>query len=841
MKKIYCVLCAVTCLLITHVSNAQGVTTCFEIQSILVDACAPSGQEGQNEMVRFQVGPNALNTSNLNVIWATLNNPWLGVCQDESTASKVAALNETIEGCGFLLEPTDGILPPNSRVILVTGINMDVPSNSFASLTDTLYMLFHCGTSNQGHFANAGDGIRQLTMSFAEPQNCSDEVQYDRALLVGGDGATVEFDADNNATYVNNGCNAPYVPASAEWSLPAGVTGVCASEGAVNLNDFIIGTPGGVWSGFNVVGNTFIPTGLSGPFPITYTIGAGACAVSETNDINVLPASSAAWQETDPICSSSVPIVLSSLVTGTQGGIFSGQGVTNNIFNPSGLLGSIEVTYTVGEGACQAISSQIIEVISGPDASWQLPPAICQSSEPFDLMEFVTGTPGGTFVGEGVADNIFFPEFVNGNVALSYSISENGCSAILQQTVSIILAPNPPVVNGESSICEGASTSLLATGLQGAEIIWYSDEALTQVFSQGAEISYSGAETITFFVTQGLGGECISTATEFTVEVSQLFPSPVSQPVVSVCEGADLPLLSASSQGEIFWFNDAELSNLVGNGETFQPTAALGNTYFLVTGTGECASLPVQVVLTEVSLITAELEVIGSLTLCAGDEVTLRSSSETNNLWSTTATSQEITVNQPGVYSLTVSGACNTIEDEVEVISEAVEANFTLDPAEGQAPLLVNFANNSNNSDLCTWFINGTQDDSPATGNVTFTEGDYEIKLVCTNTAGCSDSITRSLVVNSDVIELLIPNSFTPNGDGMNDFFKPKAKGIVTLDATIYNRWGQLIHQFTGPDTSWDGTANGRVSPDGVYFYVIRATDFLNKDYEEKGSITLIR
>jgi hypothetical protein len=81
---------------------AQIPTTCFEIESILVDACVPGGGcnnasspacncEGKNEMVRFKVGPNPLNVSNLTVSWP--NNSWLGICQNGTTAAHTASLN----------------------------------------------------------------------------------------------------------------------------------------------------------------------------------------------------------------------------------------------------------------------------------------------------------------------------------------------------------------------------------------------------------------------------------------------------------------------------------------------------------------------------------------------------------------------------------------------------------------------------------------------------------------------------------------------------------------------------------------------------------------------------
>lgn len=127
---------------------------CFEIQSILVDACdsgSATSDEGYNEMVRFQIGTTALNTSNLTVNWPS--NTWQGLIQNATTAAKVAQLNSDIiaaGGCGVLLEPTGGVLPANAPVILVTSQNFSTTANSFGALTTTTYIIFQNNTSVTG-------------------------------------------------------------------------------------------------------------------------------------------------------------------------------------------------------------------------------------------------------------------------------------------------------------------------------------------------------------------------------------------------------------------------------------------------------------------------------------------------------------------------------------------------------------------------------------------------------------------------------------------------------------------------------------------------------------------
>ena len=141
--------------------NAQ----CVDIQTILVDACSatsPSNDEGFNEMVRFRVGPNPLNVANLSVNWPS--NAWTGVIQNATTAAKVASINASIiaaGNCGQVLEPTGGVLPANSTVLLVTSQNFTINYNSFNSLTSTLYIIFQNNIAGGIGFCSTGFPIHK--------------------------------------------------------------------------------------------------------------------------------------------------------------------------------------------------------------------------------------------------------------------------------------------------------------------------------------------------------------------------------------------------------------------------------------------------------------------------------------------------------------------------------------------------------------------------------------------------------------------------------------------------------------------------------------------------------
>ncbi len=90
-----------------------------------------------------------------------------------------------------------------------------------------------------------------------------------------------------------------------------------------------------------------------------------------------------------------------------------------------------------------------------------------------------------------------------------------------------------------------------------------------------------------------------------------------------------------------------------------------------------------------------------------------------------------------------------------------------------------------------------------------------------------------------------IPNVFTPDGDGYNDYFFPRqllSAALTRFRMQLYNRWGQLIFESTQLDgRGWDGKLNGDDQPAGVYIYVIEAA-FANGDIERhQGNVTLLR
>ena len=87
-----------------------------------------------------------------------------------------------------------------------------------------------------------------------------------------------------------------------------------------------------------------------------------------------------------------------------------------------------------------------------------------------------------------------------------------------------------------------------------------------------------------------------------------------------------------------------------------------------------------------------------------------------------------------------------------------------------------------------------------------------------------------------------MPNAFSPNGDGLNDFIGLRSRGIEELERfLIFNRWGQLIFESNDINATWDGTFKGKPQEVGVYLFYVQARKFLGGEFFVKGNITLIR
>ena len=90
--------------------------------------------------------------------------------------------------------------------------------------------------------------------------------------------------------------------------------------------------------------------------------------------------------------------------------------------------------------------------------------------------------------------------------------------------------------------------------------------------------------------------------------------------------------------------------------------------------------------------------------------------------------------------------------------------------------------------------------------------------------------------------ELYVPTAFSPNGDGLNDIFKPISAGMAKeIYFRVFNRFGELVYETSDFTKGWDGLYRGKQQPIGTYVWNVRATDRYGRQHEKKGYVVLIR
>jgi len=219
--------------------------------------------------------------------------------------------------------------------------------------------------------------------------------------------------------------------------------------------------------------------------------------------------------------------------------------------------------------------------------------------------------------------------------------------------------------------------------------------------------------------------------------------------------------------------------------------------------------------------------------ICPGENIILSPGSNwLDYLWNTGSTDSAILVTKEGFYWVETGTQCGTFKDSV-FVGIYTNPDFTLGPdtsiCKDETIKL------SPGSGFTAYFWNDASTDSVL---MAFEEGRYWVQA--------SDG--RCLLSDSILIKscslLWIPNVFTPNNDGFNDEFYAVGEYVVSFEMVIFNRWGNVLKTLHSIDEKWDGTFNGRLCADGVYYYVA--------DYKEvgrnsvsltkriKGAVTLI-
>ncbi len=410
-----------------------------------------------------------------------------------------------------------------------------------------------------------------------------------------------------------------------------------------------------------------------------------------------------------------------------------------------------------------------------------------------------------------------------------------GCSSVTsgQTSVTVSFTQQPLILMNPSDgiICPGDSVELNASG--------------NGLFSwQGPNGPVGGNGHILYVTTPGIYNCVLSTpdscqllSNSVTVQVYNT-PSIQASPSGVICPGDTITIsLTASSGSSITW-----LPPLSGNGLTQIITQP---------GVYSCSVLACNIT-TTVSVtivpspVSAAITPLTSTTACQGDSIELGANAGMfGYVWQPgNSTGQSIYVFNDGLYYLTTSdsGGC--------MARDSFQVTFTpnlLSPPTTQDTLIckgtpVTLA--ASGSPTLTWYNSATGGTVIGTGSPLVINGiqNDTAFYVLTNDGVCKSQRDVVHVMTEDCTPV-IPNVFTPNGDGSNDVFTITDPFATGIHVWIYNRWGELIYEWNDVNGSWNGTymVNDKPVPDGVYYYIAEITDQSNTISKKTGFIELIR
>jgi len=428
----------------------------------------------------------------------------------------------------------------------------------------------------------------------------------------------------------------------------------------------------------------------------------------------------------------------------------------------------------------------------------------------------------------------------------SYSVlvtDGNSCTSAASIATEVTLNPLPstPTItaSGPTIFTNGGSVVFSSNAANGNQ--WLLNGS---PINGASAISYTATTSGNYSIRVIDGNSCSSTdATDITVTVNNVLPTPTISTTggTTFCSGGSV-LLKSSASGDNQWLlNNAPVNGATGN--SYTATAAGSYSVRLADANNNTSANATAVVVTvnvlpAIPVITAG----GSTTICADNSVVLSSSANSGSQWLlggspiNGATSQTYLATANGNYSLRVTNANNCISTATAATTVTVNAlpSGTISQTSLGAGVVAGFTLTAPAGSAYIWGTgeNTASIKAQATGN-------YSVTV--TNTLGCQNLFTTQVILPSsgDVEKISIPNTFSPNGDGINDYWTiPELKNYPLVKVTIVNRNGSVVYQNNNTVPRWDGKYNGKDLPAGVYFYTVQPVPGLAL---KTGWVNLIR
>lgn len=458
----------------------------------------------------------------------------------------------------------------------------------------------------------------------------------------------------------------------------------------------------------------------------------------------------------------------------------------------------------------------------------------------------------------------------------SYTVTVTDAAGCTATADTSITEPPPIVITSPltgGTICPGDThtfTAVVVGGNPGGYIYSWSSPGNTN-FATSSSVSVSPVITTLYTLSamDSLHG-CVAPPVSVTINVLPVLAVNVDNDT-GVCIGNSVVLntqiISGTGSYTYSWTPATGLNNTTIASPQANPVTA---TTYTLTVSDACSTITDSINVNIYSIPTVTFGV-DSTHSCNPICVQFTDSSSVTggiiNQWSwnfgdnspnSSTASPEHCYSTPGQYSVTLTvtsangcSATHTNNNMIEIYNRP-SAAFTPSPLTvSEFSPTVTFFNQSS-SDVVQWYWNFGDGDTtnssfpepthtyPASPDVT-----YPVILIVQNNNNCYDTATNQIMVTPEYV-FYIPNAFTPDNDGKNDYFFGKGVGIIEYDLWIFDRWGNMIYHGSDipvEDAKWDGKANNgnNTAQIDVYVWKVELKDIFNKSHSYIGTVTLVK
>jgi gliding motility-associated-like protein len=433
----------------------------------------------------------------------------------------------------------------------------------------------------------------------------------------------------------------------------------------------------------------------------------------------------------------------------------------------------------------------------------------------------------------------------------------NNCSDTAYATISspppVTLAPIPTA----TVICNGDSAVLYATASGGTGNNYVYSWNNGAFYGQTWVVSPSSTTSYSVVAIDNNG--CFSNSESISVTINPALTAVVA-PGVSICQGGTAYLTVAAAGGNGNYTYTWMPGNT--NGQICSQSPPASTTYSVLVTDGcssDTASIPVTVYPVPAINFAADitsgcaplcLEFDNTSTVSAGDSITGWSWNFGDNDSSNAADPSHCFL-ESGTFDVSLTAmtamGCSvsyTFSDFITVRPSPYAAFTFSPPYSTQTNSAITFSESAADETSYAWsFGDGSQGSEEANPTHSFPEaGNYCVTLTVKNNFNCTDTATHCLEVRPE-FTFYIPNAFTPNGNGKNEYFTGKGENIAEYKMLIFDRWGDMIFETDDLSRPWDGRANGGkdIAQQDVYVYLVDVVDIFGEKHQFVGHVTLLR